>query len=62
MQALQGEDYETDMAIEFQAADLDSVQNPPKQNIEIFEQDANNSFTMHLGILLTNIGNNNIRW
>ena len=49
MEARQGEDYESDLALEFQAADLDSIQNPPKQNIEIFEQDANNSFTMHLG-------------
>jgi len=37
MEARQVEHYESDLALEFQAADLDSIQNPPKQNIEIFE-------------------------
>jgi len=47
MEAHQGDEI-TELPLDFQVADLDSIQNPPKHNIEIFELDANNSFTMQL--------------
>jgi len=40
----------------------EAIPNPGKLNIEIFELDANNSFTMHLGKPILIYDNNLLRW